>query len=171
MTKDLSWKTEIELLESNGEKEKVIDLLRAAAQGGDTLARIVLAEKYWKENRYEEAGREIEIAEKLIQPDDGDAHWELHCAYSLGVSTLTGLERYRKAFLHLCIAAEVSGDPLDYIAVAIHYWRGLNGVDVDLEKAEKLLDEAASSGWPEAIAEYERFKEWRNANETAGKGK
>jgi TPR repeat protein len=161
VTRDLSWKKEVERLESDGENQKVINLLLEIAERGDVIARVALAEKYWKAQRYVEARQELERAEQLVQSDDDDAHWELYWAYTLGVSGLIGLEKYKKAFDHLCKSAELSGNPWLYMKVGSHYWGGLNGVDVDLDKADQWLSDAASAGFPEAVEKYKKFKKWR----------
>lgn len=164
MSEAPTWKKEVESLASSGETQKVFDVLLAAAQAGDVLARIVLAEKYWMAQRYAESDQEIELAEKLVQPDDSDAHWYLYGAYTVGLLSDQTFERWRRAFLHLRIAAELDGDPRLYMKVGSHYWSGLNGVDVDLDQAEQWLSDAASTGYGEAVAKYEEFKRWRQQN-------
>ena len=152
-----SWRTLAPIFEANGEIDKAIDLLAGASEFGDIEALVALAKVYWMKRRFDAATTCINRAEEKVKADDFETHWQLHLAYSLGVGEIGRFERQRRAFLHLCVAADLDQHPALLMSVGGHYRDGLNGVQKDLDEAEVWLSKAAATGDKDAISVFKSF--------------
>jgi len=149
-------------LAANGDYVRACETLERASDGGKLAPLVYLARLKYMHQRYEEAAMLMAEVERRVEDDDADTHFLLYLAYELGAGG-GYIESKRNAFRHLEHVAR-SGEPRAQAAVGLHYWQGLNGVQIDLELAEYWLSEAARSGRPDILRSYKRFVRAKTGN-------
>jgi|ERR1019366_942771 TPR repeat protein len=164
-TENRSWKGAASAFRARGEMDKLVELLRQAADAGDAEAGIVLAKEYFGLRQFVNASDTLIRYEKQVSDDDAEAHWHIYLAYFLGIGEVDILEKWRRGVRHLEIAAELSRIPQLLMEVASYYENGLNGVPKDLALAENWLRKAAETGNDEAARRHRRVtSKLRKAN-------
>jgi hypothetical protein len=114
-----------------------------------------------RQSRHRECDQLLQQVEKTVHLEDWETHWSLHLAYEFGASTLGRVERKRRAFEHLLLAAEWSDDARLKLSVADHYRDGLNHVAIDWNEAGRWYEIAASTGNVEGVAAHKAFQRKR----------
>lgn len=162
MTKKPGWHEKYRQMQAADDRDGAFRVLIAAGKRGSLEAAATYARALWAQSDDANAHcvRILEEVERRVAAADGATHQALHLAYSIGVGAglLEWAEIQRRAFDHLKIAAEASGDANMFLSVGLHYGHGFNGVAKDRVRAQAWLEAAASSGDAECVAAYARFR-------------
>ena len=143
-------------LVADGQHDRASVVLEQAASEGNLDALLYLAQLKFSVERYDEAAALVAEAEARVSDDDEDTHFKLYLAYACGPAGGDFLQRQGNAFRHLEHVARM-GDPRAQASVGLHYWQGLNCVEVDLSRAEHWLSLAAQSGEPDIVRSYRKL--------------
>ena len=152
-----SWHDLSRAFDDAGDTARAVHVLESAVSEGHMGALVVLARLKWKHGAFNDAVKFMKQAERKVEADDWETHFDMHIAYSIGIGSDDGSATKRLAFQHLLTAADASGDSRMKLSVGLHYWHGLNEVEPNLDLADRWLSEAAASGIPDIVKDYERF--------------